>query len=79
VKEIMQRTLTIDTLNNIGEIITLYGWVNTVRDHGKVTFVDLRDRTGIVQCVGKDLDTLSSESVVKITGEVVRATGSHGQ
>lgn len=48
------------------------GWVDTVRDHGKITFVDIRDRTGIVQCVGSELPKVSQESVVEIEGEVVK-------
>jgi aspartyl-tRNA synthetase len=36
---------------NAGDIITVNGWANTIRDHGGVTFIDLRDRTGLVQIV----------------------------
>ena len=67
----MERTLTIDSIDKVGEIVKLQGWVNSVRDHGKITFIDLRDRTGVVQCVGQDLPKLSAESVVEITGKVV--------
>ncbi|UCG35048.1 MAG: aspartate--tRNA ligase [Candidatus Omnitrophota bacterium] len=67
------------TKDDIGKEVTLCGWVNARRDHGKVFFIDLRDRYGITQVVflpkpykeayesGK---LLRSEFVVKIKGEV---------
>jgi len=66
----MQRTLVIETLQKIGQTVRLCGWVDSKRDHGKVTFVDLRDRTGKVQIVGTGgkLSDLSTESVIEITG-----------
>ena len=67
----MQRTLVSETKSKIGEILNLQGWVNTIRDHGKITFIDLRDRTGFIQCVGKDLEKVTVESVVEIKGKVV--------
>ena len=66
----MQRTLAQETLAKIGEKVKLAGWVQTIRDHGKITLIDLRDRTGIVQCVGSNLGKLAIESVVEIEGEV---------
>ncbi|HSX48799.1 MAG TPA: aspartate--tRNA(Asn) ligase [Candidatus Saccharimonadales bacterium] len=67
----MLRTLVTETLKEVGKKVTLQGWVNIVRDHGKITFIDLRDRTGILQCVGTNLPKLSPEDVVEITGKVV--------
>jgi aspartyl-tRNA synthetase len=67
----MQRTLVKETLDNVGEAVTLKGWVNVVRDHGKVTFIDLRDRTGVIQCVGNNLDKVTTESVIEIEGKIV--------
>ncbi len=65
--------------SNIGETVTLYGWVDRRRDHGGVIFLDLRDRTGIVQIVSdpqrtplsyEQANALRNEYVVKVTGRV---------
>ena len=64
---------------HIGEIVTLYGWVDRRRDHGGVIFLDLRDRSGIVQIVSdpqrtpdsyEQANTLRNEYVIKVTGRV---------
>ncbi|HUD09031.1 MAG TPA: aspartate--tRNA ligase [Candidatus Saccharimonadales bacterium] len=47
----MERTLISDTVNKIDETVKISGWVKTRRDHGKIIFIDLRDRSGVLQCV----------------------------
>jgi aspartyl-tRNA synthetase len=63
----------------IGETVTICGWVDRRRDHGGVIFVDLRDRTGTVQIVSDpqrtpqsytDAESLRNEYVVQVTGTV---------
>ncbi len=67
----MKRTLVAEAVSKVDETVTLKGWVNTRRDHGKIIFIDLRDRTGIVQVVcGEDAKSLRSEYVIAITGQV---------
>lgn len=66
-------------LEHLDKIVTLFGWVDRRRDHGGVIFIDLRDRSGIVQIVSDpnrtpesyhNAENLRSEYVVKITGKV---------
>lgn len=79
----MHRSHTCDELNlkNVGENVTLCGWVHRRRDHGGLIFIDLRDRYGLTQIVSdptvsKEMhqlaDKVRPEYVVKITG-IVRA------
>ena len=64
-------------INNVGQNVELYGWVQKKRDLGGLVFIDLRDRSGIIQLVVRpdsdyyDLATsLKSESVIKVVGEI---------
>jgi aspartyl-tRNA synthetase len=68
------RTNIGDIIKKEGEEIELFGWVHARRDHGKLVFIDLRDRSGFVQVVfGPQIANASElrlEYVVKIKGEV---------
>ncbi|MEY3070306.1 MAG: aspartyl-tRNA synthetase [Actinomycetota bacterium] len=57
--------------SDIAQTVTVCGWVAKRREHGdKLAFVDLRDHSGIVQCVIDNAVDVRSEYVVKITGVV---------
>ncbi len=67
--------------NNIGQRVRLAGWVDTVRNHGGVVFIDLRDRSGVVQVVAEELknpqayeiaDRVKPEYVIAVEGVVRR-------
>ncbi|MCL2808973.1 MAG: aspartate--tRNA ligase [Treponema sp.] len=56
--------------DHVGQIVKLSGWVDTIRDHGGVTFLDLRDQYGITQIVLHEEYTSGKESVITVTGNV---------
>lgn len=76
----MARFLIHETAKHIGEKVKISGWVNTVRSHGKILFIDLRDRSGTIQVVfvpqNKELYDLATqlrpEWTVEIFGQIVK-------
>ena len=63
------------TIKDLDKKVTLAGFVSTIRDHGGVMFVDLRDHYGTTQIVVHDdsmLKGVSKETVIKVTGTVVK-------
>jgi len=56
---------------NVGDTVSVCGWVGRRREHGEhLAFVDLRDHSGIVQCVINDDVDVRSEYVIRVTGVV---------
>ena len=75
----MIRTHEAGTLRveHAGERVVLAGWVARRRDHGGVMFIDLRDASGVVQVLVRDLEDeathhLRAEFCIRVTGEVRR-------
>ena len=75
----MQRTFVKDAVGKVGEEVVIKGWVHGRRDMGKIIFIDLRDKTGVVQVVfasrndddlRSEANKLRSEFVVSIKGKV---------
>ena len=67
------------SVSNLNEKVILSGWVDTIRDHGNLIFIDLRDNFGLTQCVidakqgiFKKINELTHESVIKISGQVIK-------
>ncbi|MDO8459540.1 MAG: aspartate--tRNA ligase [Nanoarchaeota archaeon] len=68
----MLRTHTCGELRkeNIDKKVILCGWVDTIREHGKLSFIDLRDRYGKTQLILREKYDIKPEYVIKVTGEV---------
>ena len=77
VRENIYRTVTCGELreNNIGETVRVAGWVENIRDHGGVMFLDIRDHYGVLQVVVHNdelLKDVNRECTVTLSGEVVK-------
>lgn len=79
----MKRYLIKETPNLIGETVRLAGWVSVRRDHGKLIFIDLRDRSGLIQVViipdkeaaYQTAKTIKNEAVIEVEGLVKSRPG----
>ena len=70
---------------NVGEVVTVMGWVQKQRNKGGIIFVDLRDRTGLLQIIFEESDIkteglekaakLRSEFVIAVVGRVEKRSG----
>ncbi|NWF66026.1 MAG: aspartate--tRNA ligase [Campylobacterales bacterium] len=71
------------SIENLGEVVTLCGWANSYRDHGGVVFIDLRDKSGIIQLVcdpnenkkAHEVATFVRDEYVLIAKGVIRKRG----
>lgn len=70
----MRRTLACEVPKRVGEIVFLQGWINNLRPLGKLCFLVLRDRSGLIQTVLYDrpdlVKDLCEEAVIELTGQV---------
>ena len=75
--KLMERIWIKDIVGKVGQQTDLFGWVDNRRDHGKIIFIDLRDRTGICQVVfGPWSDREIYERAQKLRGEwVIKISG----
>ncbi len=65
------------TESQVGEAIKVAGWVENIRDHGGITFLDVRDHYGNVQVVLNDdkmLEGIAKETVISVSGKVLKRT-----
>jgi len=67
------------SISNLSSEVTLSGWIDTIRDHGNLIFIDLRDNYGVTQCVVDskhkifhEISKLTHESVITVKGEVIK-------
>jgi len=79
----MERILISEAAAEVGKIVKLKGWVNVRRDHGKLIFIDLRDRSGVIQMViipdkeeaYKAAKDVRSEYILEVEGLIKKRPG----
>ncbi|RHA77395.1 aspartate--tRNA ligase [Eubacterium ventriosum] len=69
------RDATMDNISekNVGETVRIAGWIENIRDHGGVSFIDLRDMYGVMQVVMRDtslLEGLNKEDCISVEGPI---------
>ena len=72
------------SISDLNKKVIISGWVDTIRDHGNLLFIDLRDNYGITQCVidgqhnlFSNISKITHESVIKISGTVIKLSLIH--
>jgi len=70
----MERTFILDCNNKIDQDVTIYGFVTVRRDHGKIAFLEVEDRTGVIQvfCRGEQVGDIRVQDAVAVTGKVAK-------
>ena len=68
------RDVTMDNISekNVGETVRIAGWIENIRDHGGVSFIDLRDMYGVMQVVMRDTSLLegNKEDCISVEGPI---------
>lgn len=62
--------MILEAVNKVNQQVLLKGWVNSRRDHGKIVFFDLRDRSGVIQAVWDKKADFGPEDVVEVIGKI---------
>ena len=76
----MTRFLISEAAKHVGEKVKIAGWVNVRRAHGKIVFIDLRDKSGVLQCVlvpqnaaaYEASQEVRSEWVIELIGQIIK-------
>lgn len=73
----MERTLISNLRDHVGETVAIAGWVDVRRDHGKLVFLDVRDRGGVVQVVATPKNEAAHAVASEVRGQWVVELGGH--